>query len=219
MSSPNFLFEVNDLVMKKKILSVREHYDFEDVNGAKLGEADGAIIQVPPKFVVVDNHGQKLMHLEGKMLSFRSQFTFYDNQSAELGTIRKKIVELVGEEYWVEKNGFEFMRIYGDFTEHDYQMEVNGAPVASIHKKWVSLRDQIGISINGSGGPSCSRWSGSCHRVHRGHGKAKIIHNSSNYKQKYETVKNYLIISPIANFSPTWTILTLTRSRGLAFGT
>ena len=39
MSAPNFLFEINDIVMKKKILSVREHYDFEDVNGAKLGEA------------------------------------------------------------------------------------------------------------------------------------------------------------------------------------
>ncbi len=150
MSSPNFLFEVNDLVMKKKILSVREHYDFEEVNSAKLGEADGAIIQVPPKFVVVDNHGQELMHLEGKMLSFRSQFTIYDNQGVELGTIQKKIVKLVGEEYWVEKNGVEFMRIYGDFTEHDCQMEVNGSPVASIHKKWVSLRDQIGISITGT---------------------------------------------------------------------
>jgi uncharacterized protein YxjI len=49
----------------------------------------------------------------------------------------------------VEKNGVEFMRIYGDFTEHDYRMEVDGTPVASVHKKWISLRDQIGISITG----------------------------------------------------------------------
>ena len=41
------------------------------------------------------------------------------------------------------------MRIYGDFTEHDYRFEVDGAPVAFVHKKWVSLRDQIGISITG----------------------------------------------------------------------
>ncbi len=64
-----------------------------------------------------------------------------------MGTIRKKIVKLIGEEYWVEKNGVEFMRIYGDFTEHDYRMEVDGVPVASVHKKWVSLRDQIDISV------------------------------------------------------------------------
>ena len=149
MSNPNFLFEINDLVMKKKILSLREHYDFEDINGSKLGAADGNLLQVPPKFVITDNHGQELMHLEGKMLSFRSQFTIYDNSGVELGTIRKKIAKVFGEEYWVEKNGVEFMRIYGDFTEHDYRMEVDGVPVASVHRKWVSLRDEIGISMTG----------------------------------------------------------------------
>lgn len=149
MSASNFLFEINDLVMKKKILSLREHYDFEDVNGAKLGEADGNLIQVPPKFVIVDTHGSELMQLKGKMLSFRNQFTFYDETGAELGTIKKKIVKLIGEEYWIEKNGVEFMRIYGNFTEHDYHMEVNRIPVASVHKKWVSVRDQMEISMTG----------------------------------------------------------------------
>ena len=147
MSNPNFLFEINDLVMKKKILSMREHYDFEDVNGAKLGEANANLIQAPPKFVVVDNHGTELMRLEGKLLSLRSQFTIYDDKGAELGTIKKKIVKLFGEEFWLEKNGVEFIRIYGDFTEHDYRMDVNGVPVATVHKKWVTLRDEIGISI------------------------------------------------------------------------
>jgi uncharacterized protein YxjI len=149
MSNPNFLLENSEIVMKKKILSVREHYDFEDLKGGHLGSAEANFFQVPPRFTVVDNHGQELMRLEGKMVSLRSEFAFYDNQGSELGTIRKKIVKLIGEEYWVEKNGVEFMRIYGDFTEHDYRMEANGVPVASVHKKWVSLRDQIGISFLG----------------------------------------------------------------------
>ena len=38
---------------------------------------------------------------------------------------------------------------YGDFTEHDYQFEIDGALVASAHKKWVTLRDQIEIIITG----------------------------------------------------------------------
>jgi uncharacterized protein YxjI len=41
------------------------------------------------------------------------------------------------------------MRILGDFTGHDYQMEVNGVQVATVHKKWFSVRDQIGLSITG----------------------------------------------------------------------
>jgi uncharacterized protein YxjI len=89
------------------------------------------------------------MQVRGKVLSLRNEFTFHDNAGAELGTIKKKIVKLIGQEYWIEKDGREFMRIYGNFTEHDYRMEINGVQVASVHKKWVSVRDQLGISITG----------------------------------------------------------------------
>jgi uncharacterized protein YxjI len=136
-------------VLKKKILSVREHYDLEDRTGTKLGEADGNLFQLPAKFVVVDTGGSEFMHLGGKVLSLRNQFTFYDNTGKELGIIKKKLAKLIGEEFWVEKDEIEFMRIYGNFTEHDYQMQVNGVQVASIHKKWVSVRDQLGVSITG----------------------------------------------------------------------
>jgi uncharacterized protein YxjI len=149
LSGASSLFEVNDLVLKKKILSVHEHYDLEDRNGTKLGEADGNLFQFPAKFAVVSTSGVELMRLEGKVLSLRNQFTFYGSAAGELGTIKKKIAKLIGEEYWVEKDGVEFMRIYGNFTEHDYHMQVNGVDVASVHKKWFSVRDQLGISITG----------------------------------------------------------------------
>ena len=149
MSGTNSLLGINDFVLKKKILSVREHYDLEDRAGTKLGEADGNLFQFPAKFVLVDTAGSELMHLQGKVLSFRNQFTFYDNSGKELGTIKKKLVKLIGEEFWVEKDGVEFMRIYGNFSEHDYQMQVNGVQVASVHKKWFSMRDQLGVSVTG----------------------------------------------------------------------
>ena len=143
------LLEANDFIMKKKILSAHEHYDFEDLKGNKLGEADGNLVQAPPKFQVKDTHGSELMHLQGKVFSLRHEFTLHGSGGEELGTIKKKIAKLVGEEFWVEKNGQEFMRIYGDFTEHEYQIEVAGQSVASVHKKWVTLRDQLGVSITG----------------------------------------------------------------------
>ena len=149
LSGINSLLGINDLVLKKKILSMREHYDLEDRNGTKLGEADGNLFQFPAKFVLIDNIGSELMHLQGKVLSLRNQFTFYDNAGKELGTIKKKLAKLIGEEFWVEKDGVEFMRIYGNFSEHDYQFQANGVQVASVHKKWFSVRDQLGVSITG----------------------------------------------------------------------
>jgi len=139
--------------MKKKILSLVEHYDFEDRSGNKLGEGDGNFFQFPAKFNVLDPSGALLMRLEGKLISLRNQFTMYDNAGNELGVIKKKLLKLFGEEYWIEQNGVEFMRVYGNFTEHDYKMEISKQPVATIHKNWVSIRDQFGISIVGNVDP------------------------------------------------------------------
>jgi uncharacterized protein YxjI len=143
------LTEVNDFIMQKKILSAHEHYDFLDLQGNKLGEADGNLIQVPPKFTVVDVHNVPLMHLQGKTLSLHREFTLYTPEGEELGTTKKKVATFGHQEYWLEKDRQEFMRIYGDFTCHEYQIETSGQTVAAVHRKWVSVRDQMGISITG----------------------------------------------------------------------
>ncbi len=136
--------------MNKKLLSVREHYDFQDRSGGTVGEGDGNLIQLPAKFVVYDATHSELMSVTGKIIAIRPTFTFHDNMGNEIGTIKKKLLKLIGEEYWVEQNGTEFMRVYGNFTEHDYRMEVNKQPVAYVHKKWVSVRDSFGVSISGN---------------------------------------------------------------------
>ncbi len=90
MSQPTYLLEANDFIMKKKILSLREHYDFEDLTGIKIGEAEGNLFQVPAKFNVNDTHGLEVMHLEGKVLSLRNQFTFHSASGEELGNHKKE---------------------------------------------------------------------------------------------------------------------------------
>ncbi len=148
--SSNSLLEVNEFVMKKKILSIRERYDIEDKMGKKLGEADGNIVQLPPMFAVLDLNGSELMHLTGKLITLRNEFSFFDAAGIELGVIKKKIVKLIGEEFWVERDGVEFMRIYGDFTVHEYKMEVGSVEVASVHKRWVAVRDEFEVTIVGN---------------------------------------------------------------------
>jgi uncharacterized protein YxjI len=153
------LLDAREIVMKKKIMSIREHYDFEDRNGKNLGEGNGNFFQVPAKFIVLTspdsmgNAGHEIMHIDGKILSFRHEFNLFDESGILLGTMKKKIVKLIGQEYWLEQNGHELMRVYGNFTAHDYSMSINGQSVAQVHKNWVSVRDQFGVSITGEVDP------------------------------------------------------------------
>jgi uncharacterized protein YxjI len=149
------LVDARDIVMKKKILSLREHYDLEDTGGKKIGEGDGNFIQMPAKFVLFDfspgsGRTGEVMRIDGKLISLRHQFNFYDSAGISLGSMKKKIVKLIGQEYWIEKDGKDVMRAYGNFVQHDYRMESNGQQVAQVHKKWVAVRDEFGISITGN---------------------------------------------------------------------
>jgi uncharacterized protein YxjI len=144
------LLDASGFIIQKKILSAHEHYDFLDLEGNKLGEADGNLVQVPPKFQVKDTHGVELMHLQGKTLSLHKEFTLYGSGGEELATIKKKVATFGGQEYWAEKDGQEFMHIHGDFTNREYQMEAAGQAVAAVHRKWVSLREQMEVSIQGN---------------------------------------------------------------------
>jgi uncharacterized protein YxjI len=151
LTDVNPLLAINEIVLKKKkIISMKEHYDLEDRNGMKLGEAEGNLFQFPAKFVVKDINGSKLMYIEGKTFSLRKEFSLYDNAGKFLGTIKNRLLKLTGQEYWLERNGVDFMRIFGNITGLDYRMEVNGVQVATVHKKWFSVRDQIGLSITGN---------------------------------------------------------------------
>lgn len=144
------LLSTRDLVLNKKIMSVREHYDIQNTSGNQLGEAEGNFFQFPAKFVVQDSAGAQVMYVEGKLVSLRREFDMYDSVGNLLAAIKKKIVKLIGSEYWLELNGNQFARIYGNFAEHDYRIQVNGIDVAQVHKKWVSVRDSFNISVTGS---------------------------------------------------------------------
>jgi uncharacterized protein YxjI len=138
-------------------MSMREHYDIEDRTGRKIGEGEGNFVQVPAKFIVSEvsdsSANTEVMHIDGKLLSLRHQFTLYDASGNPLGELKKKLAKLIGQEYWLEVNGTELMRIFGKFTQHQYQMTVNGQPVAEVNRKWVSATGEFGLSITGDVDP------------------------------------------------------------------
>lgn len=143
------LVSSKDLVLNKKIVSLREHYDIQSTDGSPLGQAEGNFFQFPAKFEVEDSNGALVMYVEGKLVSLRREFRMYDPSGVMLATIKKKLAKLIGSEYWLEVDGYQIAKIYGNFVEHDYRIQVKGTNAVQVHKKWASIRDSFSISISG----------------------------------------------------------------------
>lgn len=158
----NSILGSSEIVLRRKIFSMKEHYDLLDIDGEKLGAASGNRFQFPALFVVTDINGSEVMHIEGKIFPPRRDFSFYNNRGEILGTIYMKLAKPIGKEYTVERDGVEFMRISGNVRglsqeyfchRHKYRMNVNGNQVASVHKKMFSIGDQLVLSITGKVDP------------------------------------------------------------------
>jgi uncharacterized protein YxjI len=160
------LLEANEFIIIKKILTVRRHYDFLDVQGNTIGEADGSMVQIPPKFNVFDSRGIEVMRLRGKVLSNDKIYTFYDSVGEQIGTIRE-IFQAGEVRFLVEKDGQQLMSIHrqpsskstleslvslpnpDEFLEPllNYVIEVDGQTVAKFYRKWPAIRNKIKLSI------------------------------------------------------------------------
>jgi uncharacterized protein YxjI len=160
------LLEAKEFYLIKKILSVRRHYDFLDLQGNRLGEADGNLVQIPAKFSVFDRNGTEVLQITGKAFSNDGTYTFYDSSGEQIGSIRA-IFQKEGSQFLVEKDGLQLMRIHRQLSSKptlqslvslstpdelldpllNYVVEVDDKTVAKFHRKWPALRHQISLSI------------------------------------------------------------------------
>lgn len=86
--------------------------------------------------------------MKGKVVAVRPTFEIYDTQGQLLAVVKKKVLKLLGSEWWLENaSGQEVARIKGNITEHDFTIQSpTGTPLAQITKKWVTVRDS-GVEI------------------------------------------------------------------------
>ena len=164
------LLEANELILVKKILSVRTHYDFVDVQGKKLGEADGNLVQNPPEFTIFDSKDVEIMRLQREQLPKNKDYTFYSYSGEKIGTI-KQISGTDAAQFLVEKEGRQLMKIYPENSSKStleslvslptpeelfrpllkYIMEADGQIVATVQMKWrPTIRNQVELSIIGN---------------------------------------------------------------------
>jgi uncharacterized protein YxjI len=121
-------------------------------------------------FTVKDDAGRDVFYIDGKALSLGDKLIFKDMQGNELARIRERLLSIgktydvtlaTGETATVKKHLFTLFRAAftvdvpgpgdleatGSFLDHDYTFERGGRTVASVSKKWFSLRDTYGVDI------------------------------------------------------------------------
>jgi uncharacterized protein YxjI len=133
--------------MREHLFSFGDDFTVKDETGRDVFYIDGKALSIGDKLIFQDMHGHELARIRERLLSIGKT---YDISLADgtTATIHKHLFTLFRAAFSIDVPGPGDLEAKGSFLEHDYSFERGGRRVATVSKKWFSIRDSYGIDIS-----------------------------------------------------------------------
>jgi uncharacterized protein YxjI len=119
---------------------------------------------------ITDEHGQPVLHVDGKVLSLRNRLVLRDPQGREVAQVQRKLVALLptyqialagrdgaevrkhlftpfGDRFTIDVPGPDDLEVEGDLLDHEFTIRRGDQPVATVSKRWFSMRDTYAVDV------------------------------------------------------------------------
>ena len=132
--------------LRQKLFSIGEDFWIENDRGEHVYKVDGKVLRIRQTFVLEDGDGSELATIKAKLIAIRPTMTI-ERGGQVLATVKKALFTVLHEHYTVEVEGGQVLEAKGDITNHEYEIHSDGEMVASISKRWFTVRDSYGVAI------------------------------------------------------------------------
>ena len=132
--------------LKQRIFSIGEDFWIENDQGEAVYKVDGKALTIRETFLLEDRNGTELATIQAKLLALMPTMTI--QRGGQPWAVVKKIpFTFFHQEYEIDVQGDGIMVAKGDILDHEYQILAGDQPVATISRRWFSLRETYGIAI------------------------------------------------------------------------
>lgn len=131
--------------MKEKLVSFGDDFDIQDEGGRRAFHVDGKVLTVRDALVLEDAAGNPLARIHKKLLSVGKTYLIAREGGPEI-SIRKSLFAPLRSKFHIDAGGDE-LEARGDLLDHEYTITRGGQTVATVSKKWLSIRDTYGVDI------------------------------------------------------------------------
>jgi uncharacterized protein YxjI len=131
--------------VREKIFSIGDQFAIEDETGRLCYYVRSKIFTMGNKLYLEDPHGNELYFIEQKLLRFLPEYTI-SSRGTSIATVKKALTFM--------KHRFDIRSALGTFEisgnpwAHDFTITKNRKVVVEVSKRWVSLSDTYGVSVD-----------------------------------------------------------------------
>lgn len=132
--------------MRERLVSIGDGFVIETEGGAPAFKVDGNALRVRNTIQIRDRSGQPLYRVQERMVRVKETMMI-DRAGQRVATIQKALVTPLRDRFEVQVAGGPNLHVRGNIVDHEYRITRNGAPVATVSKRWFRIRDTYGVEL------------------------------------------------------------------------
>jgi uncharacterized protein YxjI len=139
-------------VIRERFFSIGDDFDVLDEHGDKLLHVDAKVLSARHKVVIEDLSGAEVASVHRHLIAMRPTYEIRigGEKAAE---VRKKLFTPFRDKFTIDVPGPEDLTMKGDLIDHEYVIERGGRDVAAVSKRWLTLRDTYAVQVESGEDP------------------------------------------------------------------
>ena len=133
-------------VIKERFFRLGEDSDIADESGRPVLHVDGRVLTLRDLLVVRDPAGREVARVHRKLIALRPTYEVSVG-GHEVAEVRKHLFTPFRDRFTIDVPGPDDLEMTGDLLDHEFTIRRGDRTVATVSKRWLTLRDTYGVDI------------------------------------------------------------------------
>jgi uncharacterized protein YxjI len=133
-------------LIRERFFRLGEDSDVTDDQGRPVLHVDGKVLSLHDRLVLRDPDGREVAQVSRKLVALRPTYriTVGGEEAAE---VRKHLFTPLGDRFTIDVPGPDDLEMRGNLFDHEFTVERGGRTVATVSKRWFSMRDTYAVDV------------------------------------------------------------------------
>ena len=133
-------------VIREKMFRLAEDSDITDENGQPVLHVEGKVLSLHNRLILHDPAGREVAQVHRKLAALRPTYEVSVG-GQEAARIRKHLFTPFGDRFTIDVPGPDDLEMSGNLLDHEFTIKRGGQTVATVSKRWLSMRDTYAVDV------------------------------------------------------------------------
>ena len=133
-------------LIRERFFRLGEDSDITDESGQPVLHVDGKVLTLRDTLVLRDPAGNEVARVQRKLIALRPTYEISVG-GQEVAEVRKHFFTPFGDRFTIDIPGPDDLELAGNLFDHEFTIRRGNQTVATVSKRWFTLRDTYGVDI------------------------------------------------------------------------